>query len=422
MLSLEKNKSKGYIAALNFIDEPINEVEDIDELKSLAFTINIEVVDYTIQNLTKPNAATFIGKGKANDVISCALELQCDYIIFYNEIGANQIKNLQNIAKSKIKIIDRTYIILEIFTKHAKSSEAKAQVELAKLKYLLPRLNKQWTHLERQMGGIGTRGGPGEKQIEIDRRIIRNQINVLNEKLLKIQKQRKIQQSSRRNMFRVALVGYTNAGKSTIMNMLTGSNVKTKNQLFVTLDTTTRKYNAHLGQDLLISDTVGFIKNIPHDLIASFRSTLKEVESVDLLLKVFDVSSSNLDVHMETVEKVLNDLKLNKKNSIYIFNKVDLLHKNSKIYNNYLKKYSESIFISALNNNNNKIIKDSLKRFVKLDFLKVSLFISFKNYKYLDSIYNNVNVVSKKNTQKGINLIIEGKKKYISQIRKRLNS
>ena len=422
MLLLEKDKKKGYIVGLNFIDAPINEVEDIDELKSLAFTINIEVVDYTIQKLTKPNAATYIGKGKANDVIANALELKCDYIIFYNDIGANQIKNLQNLAKNKIKIIDRTYIILEIFTKHAKSSEAKAQVELAKLNYLLPRLNKQWTHLERQMGGVGTRGGPGEKQIEIDRRIIRKQINLLKAKLLKIQKQRKIQHASRKNMFRIALVGYTNAGKSTIMNMLTGSNVNTKNQLFVTLDTTTRKYNAQLGQDLLISDTVGFIKKIPHDLIASFRSTLKEIENVDVLLKVFDVSSNNLNVHMETVEKVLNDLRLNKKNSIYVFNKADLLQKQSRVSNNYLKKYPGSIFISALNKNTGEIIKDALKKFIKLKFLKATIFISFKNYKYLDSIYNNALVISKTNTQKGLNIIVEASKNYIKQIKKRLGN
>ena len=217
--------------------------DQLDELKFLADTAGADTLSITTQSRNKPDAATFIGKGKIESVIIQADELGCDLIIFNDDISPTQIKNLQNIVGEELKVIDRTGLILDIFTKHAKTKEAKTQVELAQLEYFLPRLTRQWTHLERQMGGIGTRAGAGEAQIEIDRRLIRNKISRLKSDLLAIEKQRKVQNHGREDTYRIALVGYTNAGKSTLMNALTGAQVLVQDQLFATLDTTTRKLN-----------------------------------------------------------------------------------------------------------------------------------------------------------------------------------
>ena len=280
--------------------------EQLEELKFLADTAGADIIGKFTQNRSRPDPATFIGKGKAETIINQASELDCNLIIFNDDISPTQIKNLQKIAGETTKVIDRTGLILDIFTKHAKTKEAKTQVQLAQLEYFLPRLTRIWTHLERQMGGIGTRAGAGETQIEIDRRLIRNQIAKLKRELTAIEKQRKVQNHRRVNAFRIALVGYTNAGKSTLMNALTDADVLVQDQLFATLDTTTRKLeNIEVGIPVLLSDTVGFIRNLPHNLIASFRSTLGEIRDVDLLLKVFDASSDDIHKHIDTVEEVL---------------------------------------------------------------------------------------------------------------------
>jgi len=299
--------------------------EQLEELKSLADTAGADTLSISTQNRNKPDPATFIGKGKVERIINQSKELECNIIIFNDDVSPTQIKNLQKAAGDEIKVIDRTGLILDIFTKHAKSKEAKTQVELAQLVYLLPRLTRQWTHLERQMGGIGTRAGAGETQIEIDRRLIRNQISRLKKELEKIEKQRKVQSHGREGAYRIALVGYTNTGKSTLMNTLTDAEVLVQDQLFATLDTTTRKLELDVGITVLISDTVGFIRNLPHDLIASFRSTLGEIRDVDLLLKVFDASSDTIHEHIDTVEEVLKDLNLSEKSGLTVFNKIDVI-------------------------------------------------------------------------------------------------
>ena len=285
--------------------------EQLEELKFLADTAGADIIGKFTQNRSRPDPATFIGKGKAETIINQASELDCNLIIFNDDISPTQIKNLQKIAGETTKVIDRTGLILDIFTKHAKTKEAKTQVQLAQLEYFLPRLTRIWTHLERQMGGIGTRAGMGETQIEIDRRLIRNQIAKLKRELTAIEKQRKVQNHRRVNAFRIALAGYTNAGKSTLMNALTDADVLVQDQLFATLDTTTRKLeNIEVGIPVLLSDTVGFIRNLPHNLIASFRSTLGEIRDVDLLLKVFDASSDNIHEHIDTVEEVLKEMDM----------------------------------------------------------------------------------------------------------------
>ena len=262
----------------------------LDELDLLADTAGAEVVGRVTQRLSRINPSFFVGKGKAEQIISQAKMLNVDLILFDDELSPAQIKNYHRLADD-IKIMDRSGLILDIFQKHAQSREAKTQVELAFCQYLLPRLTRQWTHLERQMGGIGTRAGMGETQIEIDRRLIRDRISKLKKDLKRIDRERYTQSQGRKNEFRVAMVGYTNAGKSTLFNALTGANVYIQNQLFATLDTTIRQLDLGGHQPALLSDTVGFIRKLPHNLVASFRSTLKEVLESDLVLIVLDASS-----------------------------------------------------------------------------------------------------------------------------------
>mgnify|MGYP001291421811 CR=1 FL=1 len=231
----------------------------------------------------------------------------------------------------KIKVIDRSGLILDIFKQNARTKESTTQVELAYLQYLLPRLTRQWTHLERQMGGIGTRAGMGETQIEVDRRIVRTRINKLKNELKGIEKERRIQGLKRKSEFRVSLVGYTNAGKSTLFKALTGSDVIVENQLFATLDTTVRRLQIGRSHSILLSDTVGFIRKLPHNLVASFKSTLKEVVEADLIIKVLDISSPHIYEHIQTINKVLNDINASHVPAINVLNKVDLLPDASSI-------------------------------------------------------------------------------------------
>ena len=247
---------------------------ELEELKLLANTNHYNINKVFIQKLDKYNPSTFIGKGKIKDLISYCNINDIKIIIFNDEISPTQIKNIQKIVGEKIRVVDRTGVIIDIFSNHARTKEAKVQVEIAKLEYLLPRLTRLWTHLERQMGGIGTRGGPGEKQIEIDRRLLRSDITKLKKDLLQIEKQRKTQRKSRKDIFKVALVGYTNAGKSSIFKNLSGyKKTYIKDELFATLDTTTKNIYLDDNTKVLLSDTVGFLRNLPTDLIASFRST-----------------------------------------------------------------------------------------------------------------------------------------------------
>ena len=317
-------KEKAIIVAINLRNSTNNSLdEEIQELLLLSDTAGANVIDIVIQNRNKIDPSTFLGSGKVKSIINNAKELNCSLIIFKDDLSPAQLKNIQQIAKEDIKIIDRSGLILDIFDKHAKTKEAKVQIKLARLKYFLPRLTKQWTHLERQMGGVGTRGGPGEAQIEIDRRLIRNQISHLTQELKKIQNQRSTQHKSRSNIYKVSLSGYTNSGKSTIMKSITNSKIYVQNQLFATLDTTTRKVENKKKYDFLLSDTVGFIRNLPHDLIASFRSTLMEIEESDLIIKVLDSSSDDIETHLATIEDVFKKLTISTNLELIVFNKID---------------------------------------------------------------------------------------------------
>ncbi len=391
--------------------------EQLEELKFLADTAGADIIGKFTQNRSRPDPATFIGKGKAETIINQASELDCNLIIFNDDISPTQIKNLQKIAGETTKVIDRTGLILDIFTKHAKTKEAKTQVQLAQLEYFLPRLTRIWTHLERQMGGIGTRAGAGETQIEIDRRLIRNQIAKLKRELTAIEKQRKVQNNRRVNAFRIALVGYTNAGKSTLMNALTDADVLVQDQLFATLDTTTRKLeNIEVGIPVLLSDTVGFIRNLPHNLIASFRSTLGEIRDVDLLLKVFDASSENIHEHIDTVEEVLKEMDMPNKTNIIVLNKIDAITDPQQL-SGLKTRFKEGSFISSLKNIGLKELSDRIEKTITSEFQKDVFHLSFKQTKLLDTIYTLTRVLKKKSDYNGIRLEVEGNRESLDKIR-----
>ena len=347
----------------------------LEELEFLTVTAGGFVNKVFTQKLNKPNPKTFIGEGKINEIRDYIKDYQVKTVIFDDELSATQERNISKIFNCKI--LDRTNLILDIFAQRAKTSYAKTQVELAQCQYLLPRLKGMWTHLERQKGGIGMRG-PGETEIETDRRIVRNKISLLKEKIKSIDKQMHVQRGNRGKMVRVAIVGYTNVGKSTLMNLLCKSKVFAEDKLFATLDTTVRKLV--IGNlPFLISDTVGFIRKLPTQLIESFKSTLDEVREADLLMHIVDITHSNFEEHKESVEKILSEINSINKPTILVFNKIDN-YKSVKIDQDDLKTektkmhYSlvdwektwmgnlgnNVIFISAIKNSNIEMLKKLL--------------------------------------------------------------
>ena len=295
-------------------------VEYLDELEFLAETAGIASVKRFTQRLANPSSKTFVGEGKLAEIAAYVEEHEIAYVIFDDELTPSQLRNLDRIFKNKI--YDRTSLILDIFVQRATTAYAKAQVELAQCQYLLPRLTGMWTHLERQRGGTGTRGGAGEREIETDRRVIRNRISRLKEQLKKIDRQMAVQRSNRGSLVRVALVGYTNVGKSTLMNLVSKSEVFAENKLFATLDTTVRKV-VFDNLPFLLSDTVGFIRKLPHQLVESFKSTLDEVREADLLLHVVDISHPNFEEQIDVVKQTLQEIGAGDKPVFLIFNKID---------------------------------------------------------------------------------------------------
>ena len=320
MIKKERQAERAILVGINYPGQDEHETNEfIDELSFLAETAGAVPVKRYIQKLAVPNPGTFVGSGKATEIARYVAENEIDLAIFDDELTPAQLRNIEN--ELQCRVIDRTNLILDIFATRARTSHAKTQVELAQYQYMLPRLKRMWTHLERQRGGIGLRG-PGETEIETDRRIIRDKISSLKEQLKKIDVQMSTQRRNRGKMVRVSLVGYTNVGKSTIMNLLSKSDVFAENKLFATLDTTVRK--VVIGNlPFLLSDTVGFIRKLPHDLIKSFKSTLDEVRESDLLLHVVDISHPGFEDQVKVVNETLKELGAATKPAILIFNKID---------------------------------------------------------------------------------------------------
>ena len=349
--------------------------EYLDELEFLTITAGGTVVKRFTQNLDSPNPKTFLGSGKIKEVLDFIEAEKIQTVIFDDELSPAQERNISKIFNCKI--LDRTNLILDIFAQRATTSYARTQVELAQCQYLLPRLKGMWTHLERQKGGIGMRG-PGETEIETDRRIVRDKVSLLKKKIKTIDKQMHVQRGNRGKMIRVALVGYTNVGKSTLMNVLSKSNVFAEDKLFATLDTTVRKVVVK-NLPFLMSDTVGFIRKLPTQLIESFKSTLDEVREADLLIHVVDISHSNFEEHIESVNKILEEIKSSDKKTIMVFNKIDeytydkfdeedliaVRDKSNYTLDDWKKTWmskneDEVRFISALNNQNIEDLKECL--------------------------------------------------------------
>jgi len=364
--------------------------EYLDELALLTGTAGGITIDRILQNRNHPDPSTYVGKGKLNEINRLVGEKDIDTIIFDDDLSPTQIRNVEQ--GTKAKVLDRSGLILDIFASRAKTAAAKTQVELAQLQYLLPRLTRYWTHLSRQQGGIGTRG-PGETQIETDRRLIDKRIATLKSKLEKLDRQRKTQRKGRDEMIRVSLVGYTNAGKSTLMNSLTDTELLAENRLFATLDSTVRRCN--IGDyEVLLSDTVGFIRKLPHDLIESFKSTLDEVRESDLLLHVIDASALMIEEYIEVVDQTLNDIGAPEKKNVMVFNKIDKLGFD-KIAE--LKAaYPDAIFISAERGIGLNDLKEQIGKRIEEDFVTRTMKIPVSNYECVAFLHRVGNVHSKK--------------------------
>jgi GTPase len=367
--------------------------EYLDELEFLADTAGGEVWERFSQRLDNPLAATFVGSGKLQEIADFVQVHEIDTVIFDDELTATQIRNIEKAFGCKI--LDRTNLILDIFARRAQTAYAKTQVELAQCQYMLPRLTRMWSHLERQQGGIGTRG-PGESQIETDRRIILDKISLLKEKLKKIDKQMTVQRHSRGNMVRVALVGYTNVGKSTIMNLISKSEVFTENKLFATLDTTVRK--VVIGNlPFLMTDTVGFIRKLPHHLIESFKSTLDETREADVIVHVVDISHPGFESQVDVVNKTLSEIGAADKPMIYLFNKIDKFTYSIKDEDDLTPSVRENMSLDDLKNSwigqhENISLFISAKQKVNIDEFKRKLYeevkrIHIKRYPYNDFLF-----------------------------------
>jgi len=346
--------------------------EHLSELSFLASTLGIRSLSCITQRMDAPHHATFVGKGKLMEIKDKLSESKADMVIFDDDLSPSQLRNIEDTLD--VKIYDRSLLILDIFLYRAKTSQAKSQVELARYQYLLPRLTRMWTHLERQRGGIGTVGGAGEKEIETDKRVIRNQISNLKKKLDKIEKQSATRRKSRGNVVRVALVGYTNAGKSTLMNLFSKADVMAEHRLFATVDSTVRKVVIE-QIPFLLSDTVGFIRKLPHHLVESFKSTLAEVMEADILLHVVDFSHPAFEDHIKVVNETLAQIGAREKPIILVFNKIDKLElmNGTKpadlkrlMSDNWMNEADETVFISAVTKFNlgklRKIIHSRVKK------------------------------------------------------------
>jgi len=390
---VEDNKEKAILVGTNTI-------EDLDELGELLKTAGGIEVGRLVQNITKVDSAYYIGKGKLMELLEEVQVKDAGLVVFDNELSGVQVRNIEN--EIRTKTIDRTQIILDIFAKRASSKEGKLQVELAQLKYLLPRLSGHGIEMSRVGAGIGTRG-PGEQKLEVDRRKIRERINGLERRIKQIKKHRRIQRKRRSELYNICIVGYTNSGKSTLLNSLSGSNIHTEDELFATLDPTTRKVQID-GKGIVITDTVGFIRNLPHDLINAFKSTLEEVTYADLLLHVVDGSVDYYEHQIEIVNEVLKGLKVYNKPIILVINKIDKIDKNELAY--FSDRNEDIIYISAKEKKNLEELVKRIGDYAKKEFEIIKLLIPYSETKLVSYLHEQGKIIEEE--YKEDNIYIKG--------------
>ena len=350
------NSPKTILVGIKLPGNPSSSEILLDELKGLAVTAEYDPVAELTQRLNEINPKTFIGRGKVEELKHAVIHHSPEVVIFDEELSPRQNRELEKILKCRV--IDRPWLILEIFSHHARTREAKTQVELARLKYALPRLTKMWGHLSRQRGGIGMKD-VGETQIQLDQRMIRNEIHKLEKKLNQIDREKKTQRKSRQGTFKVALVGYTNVGKSSLMNKLTGANTLVENKLFATLDPTVRKIKNNFPYPVLLSDTVGLINKLPHDLVASFKSTLDEVRDADLLIHVVDISHPEYKDQLQTTDDLLIQMGMDEIEVILVFNKIDSIE-DIEILENAHEKFPSAVSISCKKNEGIDVLRQKI--------------------------------------------------------------
>lgn len=390
--------------------------EYLEELELLTKTAGGKAVEKILQNKTTPDISTYVGKGKLQELKRLKSELEIDTIIFDDDLSPTQIRNIE--IGTEAKILDRSALILDIFAGRAKTAAAKTQVELAQLQYLLPRLTRYWTHLSRQKGGIGTKG-PGETQIETDRRIIGLRISTLKDKLKKLDQQRFTQRKSREGMIRVSLVGYTNAGKSTLMNAFTDTNVLAENKLFATLDSTVRRHEME-NHSILLSDTVGFIRKLPHNLVESFKSTLDEVREADILIHLVDGSSNMAREYIEVVNTTLKELKATNKRTILVVNKVDAMDVDD--ITGFRNDFPEVIFVSAEQKIGLDKLEEKIEEMIEKDYASHNLIIPVEKYKAVAFIHENATVNEEKYVGDDVEISFSMAEKDFQQLSELLNT
>ncbi|MDG5767994.1 GTPase HflX [Balneolales bacterium ANBcel1] len=394
---------------------------DIDKVKAEEYLSELELLTDTaggftvkkiLQHKPRPDVSTYIGKGKLNEVRQVMKDEKADVVIFDDDLSPTQARNIEKSVEAKV--LDRSGLILDIFASRAKTAAAKTQVELAQLQYLLPRLTRYWTHLSRQKGGIGTKG-PGETQIETDRRLIGRRISVLKKKLEKLDQQRKVQRQGREESLRVALAGYTNAGKSSLMNAITDTSVLAENRLFATLDATVRKFEVD-SETVLLSDTVGFIRKLPHHLVESFKSTLDEIREADLLLHVVDVSSPLKQEYIETVHNTLKELGAGDRPAILVFNKVDRVDSPQDLAD-VRHDYPGSVLVSATRGIGLDDIRSEIKKRVARNYLYRKIVLPITGYHVVSYLHEVAEIEKETYDEDSIRLTCRIHKKHLGKLK-----
>jgi len=418
-LYTDPQKEKAILVGIITDDTTEAEVlENLDELERLADTAGALVTSRITQNRAAPEPSTYIGRGKLEELAAQKEYDQADLVIFDEELSPRQVKNLE--THLKCKVMDRTGLILDIFASNARTSESKTQVEMAQLEYMLPRLTRMWTHLSKQKGGIGTKG-PGETQIETDRRLIRIRISTLKEKLAKIQTQKLTQRKSRNELDQVTVVGYTNAGKSTLMNMLTNAEVLVEDRLFATLDSTTRLTFLDSNKKILLTDTVGFIRKLPHHLVASFRSTLDEVRNADVLVHLVDLSHPNFREHISAVHETLKDLEIDSKPVLLVFNKVDQVH-DPELLHQIRMEFPGSVLVSAYRGINIPELKSELLHVLENGYTELTAELPLDASKALAFIHSISQVKAIQYSEQAVRIRFRLNKRHEAGVKSMLDS